>query len=139
MIPPFDIFRIDREGQLLWQETAETLSQARLRVKMLRLRQKSDYVIYSQKSGHKSIIRQDDTVGEQPICPMHETFMVPHCFQPWEISLGQGTLDGFRCPNLSCPIVYIEALEGFHTLADGRLTGLPFAKNPTKPLRAPES
>jgi hypothetical protein len=79
------------------------------------------------------VVRQGEAQGEHPICPTHETFMVTHCFQPWELSDVEGTLDGFRCPNLSCPIVYIEALEGFHVLADGKLTRLPGSKkDPTQ-------
>ncbi|MCU1240993.1 MAG: hypothetical protein JWO71_1719 [Candidatus Acidoferrum typicum] len=100
-----------------------------MRVSMLRLAKRADYVIYSQKTGHKSIVRLDDAKGEHPICPTHETFMVPHSFQPWELSLAQGKLDGFRCPNLSCSTVYIEPLGGFHSLDDGKLTL----------LRSPES
>ncbi len=57
---------------------------------------------------------------EYPLCPRHETVMVPHRFELWEISAVQETVSGFRCPNLICPIVYVE--EAFHTLADGKLT-----------------
>jgi hypothetical protein len=122
MLPPFDIFRIDSDGRLLWQESAETFGQARQRVNTLKVGKRFDYVIYSQRTGHKSIVRQHDSEGEYPVCPTHDTPMVPHSFQPWELSLVQGTLDGFRCPNLSCPTVYIEKLGGFHLLDDGKLT-----------------
>jgi hypothetical protein len=124
MYPPFDIFRIDSEGQPVWVEAAETLSDARLRVNTLRRVKRSDYVIYSQRTGHKSFVRQGDAAEELPICPAHETFMVPHTFQPWEISVSHGTPDGFRCPNLTCSVVYIEPLGGFHSLDDGKLTPL---------------
>jgi hypothetical protein len=124
MLPPFDIFRI-HDGELVWQESAESLSLARLRVSMLRLAKPADYLILSQKTGHKTIVRQDGSQGEQhPICPQHESFMVPHSFQPRELSVVQGKLDGFRCPNLTCAVVYIEPLGGFHSLDDGKLTPL---------------
>ena len=59
-----------------------------------------------------------------PACPDHDTYMVPYSFQAWELSLEQGTVSGFRCPNLICPIVYLTAaLEGFYRLEpNGDLT-----------------
>jgi len=65
---------------------------------------------------------------EHFMCPKHDTDMVPHTFQTWELSLAHGTVSGFRCPNLICPIVYVikGALEGFYELElNGDLT--PFA------------
>ena len=128
MFPPFDIFRVESDGHLLWQGTAETLALARLRVKILSVSKDSDYVIYSQQTGHKTVVRKGESDNVQPICPEHQTFMVSHSFQPWELSVAKGTLEGFRCPTLSCPIVYIETLEGFHTLDAGKLTRLPPAE-----------
>ena len=53
-------------------------------------------------------------------CPKHDTYMVPHKFERWEIDL---PVNGFRCPNLSCLIVYIDGnAAGFYTLeANGEL------------------
>ena len=62
-------------------------------------------------------------------CPKHDTYMVPHVFEPLEdISLPQG-VDVFRCPNLSCSIFYATgALEGFYTFErSGDLT--PYLKS----------
>jgi len=43
--------------------------------------------------------------------------MVPHTFDTRNASLLQKTVEGFRCPNLDCSIVYVEgALKGFYTL-----------------------
>jgi hypothetical protein len=54
---------------------------------------------------------------EYPACPKHEISMVPHAFDTRDASLLQGTVQGFRCPNLDCSIVYIEGtLKGFYTL-----------------------
>ena len=61
-------------------------------------------------------------------CPKHNTYMIPYKFERWEVS--QGAVDGFKCPNLSCPIVYIDgnASEGFYTLErNGELT--PYMKS----------
>jgi hypothetical protein len=51
--------------------------------------------------------------------------MVPHKFEPWEIN--PPIESGFRCPNLTCGIVYIEGdAEGFYTLeANGDITPFP--------------
>jgi hypothetical protein len=65
---------------------------------------------------------------EYPACPEHETSMVPHAFDTRNASLLQKTVEGFRCPNLDCPIVYVEGtLRGFYTLEpSGHLT--PYQK-----------
>jgi hypothetical protein len=65
-----------------------------------------------------------DLSDAHPTCPEHDAYMVPYAFQVWELSLAQGTVSGFRCPNLICPIVYVTgALAGFYTLEpNGDLT-----------------
>jgi hypothetical protein len=40
-----------------------------------------------------------------PTCPEHATWMIAYKFEWWEID---PPVDGFRCANLSCRIVYIE-------------------------------
>ena len=57
MIPPLDIFRLDSDGNLIWRTTAETLEAATRRVGILMTSEPGDYVIYSQKTGHKTIVR----------------------------------------------------------------------------------
>jgi hypothetical protein len=47
--------------------------------------------------------------------------MLPHKFEYWEL-LEQQDMIGFRCPNLTCPIVYIDEREDFYLLEDGKLT-----------------
>jgi hypothetical protein len=51
--------------------------------------------------------------------------MVPHTFEPWEIN--PPVESGFRCPNLTCGIIYVEGdSEGFYTLeANGDITPYP--------------
>ena len=61
MVPPFDIFRVESDGHLVWKDTAETLDLARLRIKILMLAHPADYVIYSQRTGHKTVIRADSS------------------------------------------------------------------------------
>jgi hypothetical protein len=50
--------------------------------------------------------------------------MIAHKFERWEINR---PVDGFRCANLSCRIVYIDGnAEGFYTLElSGELTPYP--------------
>jgi hypothetical protein len=50
--------------------------------------------------------------------------MIAHKFERWEINR---PVDGFRCANLSCRIVYIDGnAEGFDTLElSGELTPYP--------------
>jgi hypothetical protein len=62
MIPPFDIFRVETDGHLMWQGKAETLDVARLKVKMLMDEVPGNYVIYSQQTGHKMIIKADGSI-----------------------------------------------------------------------------
>jgi hypothetical protein len=59
LIPPFDIFRVESDGHLVWKDTAETLDLARLRIKILMVSQPGDYVIYSQQTTHKMVVRAD--------------------------------------------------------------------------------
>lgn len=62
MVPPFDIFRVESDGRLVWKDNAETLELARLRIKILTVSQPSDYVIYSQDTGHKTIVKTDGSI-----------------------------------------------------------------------------
>jgi hypothetical protein len=57
-----------------------------------------------------------------PVCPKHETSMVPHVPFPKDVSYPQGYIR-FRCPNLDCSIVHVVgAFEGLYVLeANGKL------------------
>ena len=57
MIPPFDIFRVANDGQLIWKAAADNLESAQRRIKLLMGVEPGDYVIYSQKTGHKTLVR----------------------------------------------------------------------------------
>ena len=59
MVPPLDIFRVAPDGQLIWRAAAESLESAQRRVKILMAAHPADYVIYSQKTGHKTIVRSE--------------------------------------------------------------------------------
>jgi hypothetical protein len=59
MLPPLDIFRVESDGHLLWKAAAETLDAARRRIKILMASEPADYVIYSQQTGHKTLVRAE--------------------------------------------------------------------------------
>jgi len=53
MIAPFDIFRVMQDSQPLWLEPASTLDDAKARVNELGKSRPGEYIIFSQKTGHK--------------------------------------------------------------------------------------
>jgi hypothetical protein len=53
MIPPFDLFQVMQDTQPLWLEPASTLDDARAGVNELRKSNPGEYLIISQKIGHK--------------------------------------------------------------------------------------
>jgi hypothetical protein len=61
MVPPFDIFRVIKDGQPFWLEPAESLDQAKARVQELGASEPGEYLIFSQKTGHKVSIKVDPT------------------------------------------------------------------------------
>ena len=60
MIPPLDIFLVAKDGQLIWKAAADNLESAQRRVNLLMGVEPGDYVIYSQKTGHKTIVRAEN-------------------------------------------------------------------------------
>ena len=62
MLPPFDIFRVETDGHIVWKDTAETLDLARLRIKILMVSQPGDFVIYSQKTGHTTVVKSNGVI-----------------------------------------------------------------------------
>jgi hypothetical protein len=49
--PPFDIFRVDTDGQLVWKETAETVDLAKRRIDHLMVADSASYVIFNPLTG----------------------------------------------------------------------------------------
>ena len=69
MLPPFDIFRIAPDGHLIWRATAENLDSAHRRIRILRAIEPGDYVIFSQETGNKTVIRAQDSLPGEPSSP----------------------------------------------------------------------
>jgi hypothetical protein len=57
MIAPFDIFRVDEPDGMLWIEAAAELEAAKARVGALMQTTQCEYLIFSQKTGHKISIK----------------------------------------------------------------------------------
>ena len=66
MIPPFDLFSTNSEGELVWQAMVESLHVARLRIKILQDAHPGDYVIRSQRTGHNLVIKADGSITGSP-------------------------------------------------------------------------
>jgi hypothetical protein len=59
MIAPFDIFKTDKEGTLLWCGEASSLDEAKMKVQHFLREETTDYVIFSQKTGNRLVIQPD--------------------------------------------------------------------------------
>jgi hypothetical protein len=66
LIPPFDIFKSEMNGTVLWKGSAETLEVARLSVKVLMVSSPGSYIIHSQKTGHKLLVNPDGSTERIP-------------------------------------------------------------------------
>lgn len=60
MLPPLDIFRVENDGHLVWRAAAETPEAAQRRVRILMASDSGDYVIYSQETGGKTVMRAEN-------------------------------------------------------------------------------
>jgi hypothetical protein len=61
--PPFDIFRAERNGSVLWIGSAASVAEANARVQELGMRSPGDYVLLNQKTGDKLVCRLDGVNG----------------------------------------------------------------------------
>ena len=57
MIPPLDVFKVEQDGTLRWLEAAHTFDAAKERIAALSAKAPGEYVIYSQKTGNKTVIK----------------------------------------------------------------------------------
>ena len=71
MVPPFDIFRVEKDGSLIWCEAAATLEIAKARVEGMAAARPSQYVIYSQKTGHRLVIKGNGAPPEPSHGPVN--------------------------------------------------------------------
>jgi len=57
MLPPFDIFRVEPNGEVLWIKSAEDLKSARLAVKELMAASPREYIIHSHSTNNDLVIK----------------------------------------------------------------------------------
>lgn len=57
MFQPFDIFKIDSDGTLLWRGAAEDFVTAKRRIEQLALSSPGEYLVLDQKTGHRQRVR----------------------------------------------------------------------------------
>jgi hypothetical protein len=69
VIAPLDIFMIDKDGSLIWKGTAEGFEMAKLSVLTLMRSSPADYMIYSHKTGHRTIIKIDGSFVGPNVTP----------------------------------------------------------------------
>jgi hypothetical protein len=60
MIAPFDIFRVETPNGMLWVGAVADLDVAKARVVALMQAEPCEYLIFSQKTGHKISIKPAD-------------------------------------------------------------------------------
>jgi len=60
MVAPFDIFRVEAPNGMLWIEAVAELEAATARVAALMQAEPAEYMIFSQKTGHKISIKPGD-------------------------------------------------------------------------------
>ncbi len=63
MVAPFDIFRVDERDGMLWIEAVAELQAAKARVAALMQTTACEYLIFSQKTGHKISIKPTNGNG----------------------------------------------------------------------------
>ena len=53
---------------------------------------------------------------EYPSCPKHAACMISLSLEVPAVTVPYGTVELFRCANLSCPVFYVRGVsEGFYT------------------------
>lgn len=65
MIPLFDIFRAEPNGDLRWLEAAPDLDKAKQRIRTLAVSSPGEYLVLNQRTGNKTTIRVEDS-GASP-------------------------------------------------------------------------
>jgi hypothetical protein len=59
MIAPFDIFRKDEAGELVWCEEAKNLDEAKMKIEALAKSRRATFVIFCQKTGERVTVEPE--------------------------------------------------------------------------------
>ena len=62
MLAPLDIFLMKEDGKLVWKGAAENFEVAKLSVQKWMQSTPADYMVYSQRTGNKTVIKADGTI-----------------------------------------------------------------------------
>ena len=60
MIPHFDVFQVENDGNLLWLEAVATMEEAQALVQGLASRGSREYVILNQITGNKVVFKPNE-------------------------------------------------------------------------------
>jgi hypothetical protein len=66
MLPPFDIFRIEPNGEVVWVKAAEDLKSARLLVQELMTSSQDKFLIHSHLTNNNLLVRPTPTTKRTP-------------------------------------------------------------------------
>jgi hypothetical protein len=66
MIPPFEVFQSEADGNVLWRGTAATLEDAKARIREFAAEAPGDFIIMSRRTGQKLIVpsKELDSIAE---------------------------------------------------------------------------
>jgi hypothetical protein len=62
MTTTLDIFKLEKDGSLIWKGTAKNLHVAELSVRTLAATSPADYLVFCQQTGRKTVIRADGSI-----------------------------------------------------------------------------
>jgi uncharacterized NAD(P)/FAD-binding protein YdhS len=65
MIPPFEIFQSESDGNVLWRGTAASMDDAKSRIRELAAEAPGDFIIMSRRTGHKLVLNFDGNGSER--------------------------------------------------------------------------
>jgi hypothetical protein len=60
MLPPFDVFRLDADGSVLWRTVVSSLDAAKQYVKGLNSPQSQEFLIVSLSTGKKLVVKSSE-------------------------------------------------------------------------------
>jgi hypothetical protein len=57
MIPPFEVFQTEADGNVLWRGTAATMEDAKARIRELAAENPGEFIVMSRRTGQKLIVQ----------------------------------------------------------------------------------
>ena len=66
MLAPLDIFKMQEDGTFVWKGAAESFEVAKSKVQHLAENSPGEYMIFSQTTGNKTILKPESHSDHQP-------------------------------------------------------------------------